>query len=385
MKTAQLDLRLGTDSSFVLYCLMMFLLMGPLSAQTDLSGEWCFRFTVTEANGICSDEVGEVGTDIVTLNHDMTAGTVSIVWTEEFIENTAQGTVIGDQLSYSIIFRQEGGWTNRNVVATIKNENEMTGAEAWSYGYSIDDQTACSDAAANFEARRIPQGGDQVLIPSLRSFGSELAFLMGATAEGRRLIELYNRHRVEILCIYLTNPQIGGSAIASVSPGTQESGALLETYDSVKETLGAVLANDGPGPVINQAMVTQISNLANMIKAEASEELASDIQEESDRLNGFQDLVGLGVEEVAQVMGIDLESLKFRIYDSSLKEGRFRTEVGFVEGLVFELWKSKTLVAGSWSKVEHAELVVEDDRVILTDPSPEAESCLYRVMRIQPN
>ena len=377
----------------------MLFFTGPISAQTDLSGRWRFQFEVTKATGECAGEEGEVATDIVSVTHDLASGAVTLVWMEGFFEISSEGEVRDNELTYSVIFPQDGGWNNRRVVATINDKNHLSGSEAWAWGHSMESQDACPDSAATFEAWRLPENQEQVVIPKLRSFGTEFAFLMRATAEGRRLLDLYEKHRGEILSIYLTNPLIGGSAVLSMTSikaeirksaesereEMEETGALIEAYDSVKGSFGAVLANTGSGPVINQGMVDRIANLSNSLMEQASVELANDLQAESNRLNGYQDLLGFGVSELAEELGIDLMSVGMKIFDSSLQEGVFHVEVGYVEGLVFELWKSQSLEEGGWSRLEGAEIVVRDGRVVLSDPAPGSGKSFYRVLRVQPD
>ncbi len=368
-------------------------------AQVDLSGEWDFFFTVTQASGECAGEVGDTGSEITTLTHNVGTGEVLVQWQENFQTVSANATLVDGVLSYRLVFAQGSGFVDRDVSLTVENANSMSGGERWSYGMTANDLTACVNSDSTIVASRLIDSEDAVFGNPMRGYGVETQRLMAGSEIGRRWIELYNIHRDEFFQIMLANPEIGGEAMALaldvveslsersdrvINVNTVEigGGAVLDTFNAFQPAFSALLTGDADGATITQSSVDQLNAVVDLVLPLASPELSSVIQDESDAMNDFQDLVGKDVAEFSEVVGLDVEAVGVEAYDLVANGELFQVTVAVIEGMEYSLWKSDSLDSDSWTQVAGAVFEFVGDQVTITDPSPGASRCFYQVRRV---
>lgn len=154
--------------------LLVFASMGVLYAcdddnnsttpdTVDLNGSWNYTVDVTVANGVCEgEENSPASTYLVTIaaidpNGD---GTWDVTATG-FLDDpaaTITGTVtsvtqVGDQITLSGSYPEDGGTTTTTHRLTIQSATRMTGTEDWSW---TGGGGTCPDGKANITVVKVP-------------------------------------------------------------------------------------------------------------------------------------------------------------------------------------------------------------------------------------
>jgi hypothetical protein len=119
----------------------------------DLSGDWSFTITVTEASGVCSSEVGYESTRTITITQTGTDVTLDgfLGVPGNHVSGTLKNEGTGTTLEATGGYDEDGGETVSTHILTIKSANEMSGVENWSW----DNHVNFCAGKATVEATRI--------------------------------------------------------------------------------------------------------------------------------------------------------------------------------------------------------------------------------------
>ncbi|KAF0174482.1 MAG: outer membrane adhesin-like protein, partial [Limisphaerales bacterium] len=200
---------------------------------------------------------------------------------------------------------------------------------------------------------------------SLATFHA-LEGLLGDSAEGRRLKNLYRAHGTEIVQIMQAQPALR----------TQ----MTSVITSFQPLVVALLSGRAQQVQITQAMTDQLNVMWNTMTNFASPSLAGTLNTERTRFNGFQDFVGRDFSQWAAMLQVPAPT-KPRVNISDIgrpTNGMLSLEANLVEGADVALWGSPDLI--NWSPVPGAVRQTNGFSLWLTDPNP---SNLRRFYRLQ--
>lgn len=279
---------------------------------------------------------------------------------------------------------------NRNVIYTPVTDFE--GSEIFYYDITDgDDKTGSASVVVSV----IPDRTE--LNPVIGSYSNELGRMMSRTAQGRRLLELFERYAPEFYAILAGNPDIGGevAAIASrlgldyqalasgnragISPlEVGEGGEVLKTFDALKDGLTALVTGAGSDVSLTQEIIDQTVALRDMVYEKASDEMKADIDAE---LGDLEDKVGQNFDQFFQSYGVDSSNLAIFLFTPYLRESGFFVTVQNLEGIEYTLWKSTTLEPNDWVVVEDATISYSSTRAVIADPNPGGRA-FYQLQRI---
>lgn len=189
--------------------------------------------------------------------------------------------------------------------------------------------------------------------------------LLGDSAEGRRLKDLYWAHGTEIVQIMQAQPALR----------TQ----MTSVITSFQPLVVSLLSGRGQQVQITQAMTDQLNVMWNTMTNFASPSLATTLNTERTRFNGFQDFVGRDFSQWAQMLQVPAPT-KPRMNISDIgrpTNGTLRLEANLVEGADVVLWGSPDLK--NWSPVPGAQRQTNGYSLWLTDPSPTQLRRFYRL------
>ncbi|MCI0538867.1 MAG: hypothetical protein L0Z50_26980 [Verrucomicrobiales bacterium] len=189
---------------------------------------------------------------------------------------------------------------------------------------------------------------------------------MRGSAEGRRLVELYERHSPELVHIVSTN-----SALLN-----DVAGMLGEFMPGLNE----FLAGKGTGAVIRLDMVEQVNRIWDAFAAAGSTDLKAAIATERARFNGLQDFAGRSFGEWGRKLGWGTPASPFITLSSPRREaGRFSVEANYVAGMEYVLQRASALRSVLWEPVTNSMLKLDQFKIELTDPTAGNGSLYYRL------
>jgi hypothetical protein len=125
----------------------------PPPPPFGISGTWNFRFNTTAANGVCSQDVGEVSNNTITITQ-ATAGPPHAVTARGFLgvnSNQLTGAIAGSAVTLGGSYPEDGGTTTAGYTLTWDGDDQMVGTELWSWTGAGGD---CPDGASSILATR---------------------------------------------------------------------------------------------------------------------------------------------------------------------------------------------------------------------------------------
>lgn len=109
----------------------------PSGLLEDLNGVWDFTWTNTVATGICSDEVGEVSTGVITITEETPpaiGSDVTMTGFEGGVGNIVSGSVTTGNIVIAQGSYSEGtGTTTTRYELSSVSATRMEGTEFWSF------------------------------------------------------------------------------------------------------------------------------------------------------------------------------------------------------------------------------------------------------------
>jgi hypothetical protein len=109
----------------------------PSGLLEDLNGVWDFTWTNTIATGICSSEVGEVSTGVITITEDTPVAigsNVTMTGFEGGVGNIVSGSVTtGNVIIAQGSYPEGDGTTTTRYELTSTSATRMEGTEFWSF------------------------------------------------------------------------------------------------------------------------------------------------------------------------------------------------------------------------------------------------------------
>ena len=188
--------------------------------------------------------------------------------------------------------------------------------------------------------------------------------LLGESAEGRRLKDLYWAHGPEIIRIMQAQPALR----------TQ----MNSVMNSFQPLVVSLLSGRAQQVQITQVMTDQLNTMWNTMTSFASPTLAGTLNTERGRFNGFQDFVGRSFSQWAQMLRVPAPTNP-RVHIASVgsTNGTLRLEANLVEGADVALWGTSDL--RNWAPVPGAQRQTNGYTLWLTDPSPMVPRRYYRL------
>jgi hypothetical protein len=113
--------------------------------KVDLTGIWEISETITQANSVCAEALGETST--YTLEAVQNGNNLTVTVGDDAPENPGTvftGTVSGDQINWSGSYPTSGGTTNITGTNITANNSEFSGTANWTWsgdGESCEGQT----------------------------------------------------------------------------------------------------------------------------------------------------------------------------------------------------------------------------------------------------
>jgi hypothetical protein len=136
---------------------------GNTPVTVDVSGSWNYRIDVTVANGVCAgEEDADPSTDLVTIvaidpngdgTYDVTASGFLGDPTAEITGTVTGVTQVGDQLTLTGSYPEDGGVTTTTHRLTIKSETRLEGTEDWSWTNGTE---SCPNGKADVVVTKVP-------------------------------------------------------------------------------------------------------------------------------------------------------------------------------------------------------------------------------------
>ncbi len=232
------------------------------------------------------------------------------------------------------------------------------------------------------------------------SYGSQLARLMWLSPEGRRILDLWHKHRAEVFYILLTNPSIGGQALSVTNGFTAtvsseesakqsksavrrlasfeigEDGVAREAYASIQSGLANFMTGSGDQLLLSQETVDQAVALTNAIRENASDGLKRSIDEE---LSDLPEMVNKSYNEFLASFGVEATNLSIVAYSPIRDKKSFSISAPNLDGVDYALWKTSSLENPSWIRVDNVVIEKTDLDVTIADPNPGDEPAFYRL------
>ncbi len=284
--------------------------------------------------------------------------------------------------------------TTDGAVVYYRPPEGFAGAD--SFTYTIEDAHGATDWARVHLRVGSPRLNEVVYSDPVDALRTTLAFLLAQLAANDRLMELYEKHRLELLLMFLNDPNLNGGAVTlpdDVGVELGEGGEIVMAQEaSGGEELSAVLASFQPGLAalvtgnggdfeISQSMVDEVKVFRDRVAANASPELKGDIAQESDRWNDLQDFVGRDFDALATMLEINLEEKAIGTVGVRREGQTFSLTLPKFSGIVYSLWQSLDLGSGgdTWASVDEIEQSSSRGEITLTDPSASEAAGFYRV------
>lgn len=191
-----------------------------------------------------------------------------------------------------------------------------------------------------------------------------LQSLMKETTEGRRLVDLYWRHTVEVLTLMLVNPELldrTGSVFAKFQPG-----------------IVALLAGRGADFKITQPMIDELNAVWTAVANLASPALKAALRQEHENYGRFQAFVNHDFTRWADLLSLPTPTQPHIHISSAIRTGsRFSVEINDVSGVDFSLWRSSDLSV--WQLVPSVEVFRDGFTLRLTDPAVTPGGAFYQI------
>jgi len=199
-----------------------------------------------------------------------------------------------------------------------------------------------SDGFGTFSIKQARQLATPAADPSRRDLLANpyaLRDWMRNSAEGERLIELYERHGGEIVRLVSTN-----------APLFNESVGMLREF---MPGLNQFLSGTGVGAVIRPDLVDQVNRVWDTLAAAGSPELKEAIQAERAHFHGLQDFVGRSFAEWGKMLGWNAPSKPFLHISNPRREGTaLKIEANHIAGQQFTLWSRAEEPGASWKQYQ---------------------------------
>jgi len=125
-------------------------------ATIDLSGQWEFTMTVTNATGVCEPETGQVATHVLTAEQSGSSPTYGFALSgfhgdpDNRLEGSLDFGVTNVEVGGS--YPEDGGTTTSAHYLLVYDENTLIGREEWSWTDGVD---SCPHGRADVLAQRI--------------------------------------------------------------------------------------------------------------------------------------------------------------------------------------------------------------------------------------
>lgn len=109
----------------------------PTTILEDINGVWDFTWTNTVVTGICSSELGEVSTGVITITEDVPVAigsNVTMTGFEGGVGNIVSGSVAtGNIVKVQGSYSEGTGTTTTRYELTSVSATRMEGTEFWSF------------------------------------------------------------------------------------------------------------------------------------------------------------------------------------------------------------------------------------------------------------
>jgi hypothetical protein len=193
-----------------------------------------------------------------------------------------------------------------------------------------------------------------------------LETLMMQSTEGQRLVGLYWNNTTEIARIVTTN--------YTVFSGT------LRMFQDFQPGVAALLAANGKGYLISQAMVDEVNGLIAQFSSLGSTNLRAAIQAETNRLHGLQAFVGRDFSQWAGALGIAVPASPLLLLSQTKSAfGTFSVSVNAQPNYKYSLWRTLDLHSGDWKLIDSNSVLYNSFSALLNDFRPPASAAFYRV------
>jgi hypothetical protein len=212
-----------------------------------------------------------------------------------------------------------------------------------------------------------------------------------------RWSEEYDQHHQELAEIGLNNPNLAaGSAVTACSTllgrevrddvlALEESGQMLKSFALFEEGLKALIAGKGETVLVTVEMVDSLLTAGEMFAHQGSPALkAAYARELTDVTLFMMSFVGLDFLSTAEKLGVDpVQPRLFPVSALNFDADAFSLLTVELDGIDYVLWKSTSLAADSWSKVDFTEETIDSSaQVILTDPNVVEPQAFYGIEAI---
>lgn len=223
----------------------------PLPPAFDISGDWEFLVTVTQANGACR----ALSSTTSSVAISQLAGEISLVGLGG--PNTWFGTVAGDQVNFAGTRPEDGGTTTAVFSLTLSTDGHgMTGSESWSW---VGPGGPCTGGASIVSATQVLIPPDQIVttfdVAGDAQSDADGVFFEATTPDGAVTIQVRDLppgiERVDLLFFPLAPADLVGfspreARLIGEAAGIPAAGEVLifdaETNSKIDATVDVILA-----------------------------------------------------------------------------------------------------------------------------------------------